>query len=92
MLLLVLVRLREFICFQIGSHPNVYVLDTPGIFPPNLYDAEICAKLALTGLISTKHKQNDYIPVKVLFLYSHSRIAQRAYWVGYLMQELSRMI
>ncbi|CAB81166.1 putative protein [Arabidopsis thaliana] len=78
----ILFIISEGLVLQIGSHPNVYVLDTPGIFPPNLYDAEICAKLALTGLISTKHKQNDYIPVKVLFLYSHSRIAQRAYWVG----------
>ncbi|CAA0394533.1 unnamed protein product [Arabidopsis thaliana] len=42
---------KDIMSLKIGSHPNVYVLDTPGIFPPNLYDAEICAKLALTGAI-----------------------------------------
>lgn len=36
--------------FQIGSHPNVYVLDTPGILPPDILDVEVCSKLALTGM------------------------------------------
>lgn len=36
--------------FQIGSHPNIYVLDTPGILPPTIPDAEVCSKLALTGM------------------------------------------
>lgn len=41
-------------CFelQIASHPNIYVLDTPGIFPPKIDDIEVCSKLALTGIIS----------------------------------------
>uniref|UniRef100_A0A9I9CZT4 CP-type G domain-containing protein n=1 Tax=Cucumis melo TaxID=3656 RepID=A0A9I9CZT4_CUCME len=40
-------------CFelQIASHPNVYVLDTPGIFPPKIDNIEVCSKLALTGAI-----------------------------------------
>ncbi|EEF36021.1 GTP binding protein, putative [Ricinus communis] len=33
----------------IGSHPNIYVLDTPGVLPPQIFDAEVCFKLALTG-------------------------------------------
>ena len=37
--------------FQIGSHPNVYVLDTPGVLPPKILDTEIYSKLALTGMI-----------------------------------------
>ncbi|CAH9112859.1 unnamed protein product [Cuscuta epithymum] len=37
--------------FKIASHPNIYVLDTPGILPPNIPDAELCCKLALTGAI-----------------------------------------
>lgn len=37
--------------FQIGSHPNIYVLDTPGILPPQIHDSEVCTKLALTGAI-----------------------------------------
>ncbi|WZZ14606.1 hypothetical protein YC2023_107695 [Brassica napus] len=42
---------KDIMSLKIGSHPNVYVLDTPGVFPPKLLDAEICSKLALTGAI-----------------------------------------
>ncbi|KFK31861.1 hypothetical protein AALP_AA6G167800 [Arabis alpina] len=42
---------KDIMSLKIGSHPNVYVLDTPGVFPPYLIDAEICSKLALTGAI-----------------------------------------
>ncbi|XP_048496732.1 DAR GTPase 2, mitochondrial isoform X2 [Beta vulgaris subsp. vulgaris] len=34
---------------KVASHPNIYVLDTPGILPPQIIDADVCAKLALTG-------------------------------------------
>ncbi|KAL0374174.1 UNVERIFIED_CONTAM: DAR GTPase 2, mitochondrial [Sesamum radiatum] len=30
---------------------NIYVLDTPGVLPPNVIDDGICSKLALTGAI-----------------------------------------
>ncbi|KAK4416120.1 DAR GTPase 2, mitochondrial [Sesamum alatum] len=36
---------------KIASHPNIYVLDTPGVLPPNVIDDGICSKLALTGSI-----------------------------------------
>ncbi|KAL0558085.1 hypothetical protein IC582_006649 [Cucumis melo] len=36
---------------KIASHPNVYVLDTPGIFPPKIDNIEVCSKLVLTGAI-----------------------------------------
>ncbi|XP_055960295.1 DAR GTPase 2, mitochondrial isoform X2 [Mercurialis annua] len=42
---------KDISSFKIGSHPNIYVLDTPGIFPPQILDAEIYFKLALTGAI-----------------------------------------
>ncbi|KAL2921446.1 DAR GTPase 2 mitochondrial [Bienertia sinuspersici] len=35
----------------VASHPNIYVLDTPGILPPNINDMDVCAKLALTGAL-----------------------------------------
>lgn len=35
--------------FQIASHPNIFVLDTPGVLPPDIIDDEVCSKLALTG-------------------------------------------
>lgn len=37
---------------QIASHPSIYVLDTPGVFPAEILDAEVCSNLALTGTIS----------------------------------------
>uniref|UniRef100_A0A7C8ZIV9 G domain-containing protein n=1 Tax=Opuntia streptacantha TaxID=393608 RepID=A0A7C8ZIV9_OPUST len=36
---------------KVASHPNIYILDTPGILAPRIIDAEICAKLALTGAL-----------------------------------------
>ncbi|KAK6924913.1 GTP binding domain [Dillenia turbinata] len=36
---------------KIGSNPNVYILDTPGILPSENLDIEDCSKLALTGAI-----------------------------------------
>lgn len=37
--------------FQIASHPNIFVLDTPGVLPPDIIDDEVCSKLALTGVL-----------------------------------------
>ncbi|XP_021751747.1 DAR GTPase 2, mitochondrial-like [Chenopodium quinoa] len=36
---------------KVASHPSIYILDTPGILPPQLIDVEVCAKLALTGAL-----------------------------------------
>ncbi|XP_062097160.1 DAR GTPase 2, mitochondrial [Humulus lupulus] len=43
---------KDISSLKIGSHPNVYVLDTPGVLPPEISDDEVCSKLALTGAIS----------------------------------------
>ncbi|GFP93896.1 ribosome biogenesis GTPase a [Phtheirospermum japonicum] len=37
---------------KIASHPNTYVLDTPGVLPPDMTDDGVCSKLALTGAIN----------------------------------------
>ncbi|XP_065865169.1 DAR GTPase 2, mitochondrial [Euphorbia lathyris] len=42
---------KDISSLKIGSHPNIYVLDTPGILPPQILDADICSKLAITGAI-----------------------------------------
>ncbi|KAM1706012.1 hypothetical protein ACFX2K_028213 [Malus domestica] len=36
---------------KIASHPNIYVLDNPGVLPPHILDDDVCTKLALTGTI-----------------------------------------
>ncbi|XP_062174944.1 DAR GTPase 2, mitochondrial isoform X2 [Alnus glutinosa] len=42
---------KDIISLKIGSHPNIYVLDTPGVLPPKIPDTEVCSKLSLTGSI-----------------------------------------
>ncbi|KAF5446059.1 hypothetical protein F2P56_031718 [Juglans regia] len=42
---------KDISSLKIGSHPNVYVLDTPSVLPPEILDDEVCSKLALTGSI-----------------------------------------
>ncbi|EXB70678.1 Ribosome biogenesis GTPase A [Morus notabilis] len=42
---------KDISSLKIGSHPNIYVLDTPGILPPEISDVEVCSKLALTGAV-----------------------------------------
>ncbi|KAL6981432.1 hypothetical protein U1Q18_023061 [Sarracenia purpurea var. burkii] len=43
---------KDISSLKIGSHPNIYVLDTPGILPPEILDAEVCSKLSLIGTIN----------------------------------------
>lgn len=42
---------KDISSLKIGSNPNIYILDTPGVLPPEILDAEVCSKLALTGSI-----------------------------------------
>ncbi|XP_057540454.1 DAR GTPase 2, mitochondrial isoform X5 [Amaranthus tricolor] len=47
-----LFRLNHYVAilgFQVASHPNIYVLDTPGILPPQIIDVNVNANFALTG-------------------------------------------
>lgn len=43
---------KEISSFKIASHPNIFVLDTPGVLPPDIIDDKVCSKLALTGAIA----------------------------------------
>ncbi|XXG77938.1 hypothetical protein AAC387_Pa08g1987 [Persea americana] len=42
---------KDISSFKIASHPNLYVLDTPGVLAPEVLDVEMGSKLALTGAI-----------------------------------------
>uniref|UniRef100_A0A1D1XTV6 Mitochondrial GTPase 1 n=1 Tax=Anthurium amnicola TaxID=1678845 RepID=A0A1D1XTV6_9ARAE len=42
---------KDISSYKIASHPNIYVLDTPGILLRELSDAETASKIALTGAI-----------------------------------------
>ncbi|XP_057540461.1 DAR GTPase 2, mitochondrial isoform X6 [Amaranthus tricolor] len=40
---------KEISGLKVASHPNIYVLDTPGILPPQIIDVNVNANFALTG-------------------------------------------
>ncbi|XP_061339029.1 DAR GTPase 2, mitochondrial [Gastrolobium bilobum] len=42
---------KDIRSFKIGSHPNIYVLDTPGVLSPDVPDVDTLSKLILTGAI-----------------------------------------
>jgi len=60
---------------QIASHPSIYVLDTPGVFPAEILDAEVCSNLALTGTISKTLSPANFFG----FSSKHSRKSQFSY-------------
>ncbi|XP_057540437.1 DAR GTPase 2, mitochondrial isoform X3 [Amaranthus tricolor] len=41
---------KEISGLKVASHPNIYVLDTPGILPPQIIDVNVNANFALTDL------------------------------------------
>lgn len=44
--------LKLLLSIQIGSHPNIYVLDTPAILSPKVPNVDILSKLILTGMFN----------------------------------------
>ncbi|XP_057457944.1 DAR GTPase 2, mitochondrial-like isoform X2 [Lotus japonicus] len=42
---------KDIRSFKIGSHPNIYVLDTPAVLSPEVPDVDVISKLILTGAI-----------------------------------------
>ncbi|XP_054784236.1 DAR GTPase 2, mitochondrial-like isoform X1 [Prosopis cineraria] len=58
---------RDIRSFKIASHPNIYVLDTPGVLPPEILDVDVCSKLILTGaikdLIGTKELAQYFLAI-----------------------------
>ena len=41
---------ETLLSIQIGSHPNIYVLDTPAVLSPEIPDVDVLSKLILTGM------------------------------------------
>ncbi|MED6210462.1 hypothetical protein PIB30_064338 [Stylosanthes scabra] len=42
---------KDIRSFKIGSHPNIFVLDTPGVLSHDVPDDDVLSKLILTGAI-----------------------------------------
>lgn len=48
----------KLLIFQVASHPNIYVLDTPGVLSPVFFNDESGPLLALTG---TSYNGNPWL-------------------------------
>ncbi|KAL5231034.1 hypothetical protein ABZP36_029810 [Zizania latifolia] len=59
---------RDIIGYKVASHPNIYVLDTPGVLPPVFVNDESGPQLALTGAIKDSMLQECEIAQFLLAL------------------------
>ncbi|RDX70193.1 DAR GTPase 2, mitochondrial, partial [Mucuna pruriens] len=69
---------KDIRSFKIGSHPNIYVLDTPAILSPKVPNVDVLSKLILTGAIGdflVKRKE-----VAQYFLAIHNSSEQYKKW------------
>ncbi|KAJ0784192.1 putative GTP binding domain, P-loop containing nucleoside triphosphate hydrolase [Helianthus annuus] len=66
---------KDIISLKIASHPNVYILDTPGILPPEIADVERSSKLALTGIFLQRLVVDDAGAIAD-YLFDQSELAQ----------------
>jgi len=44
--------LKLLLSIQIGSHPNIYVFDSPAILSPKIPNVAVLSKLILTGMFN----------------------------------------
>ncbi|XP_020249555.1 DAR GTPase 2, mitochondrial [Asparagus officinalis] len=69
---------KDIISYKIASHPNIYILDSPGVLYPEVTDDDYGSKLALTGAI--KDSLLDEIKVAQYFLLILSSSEQYKFW------------
>lgn len=58
---------RHIDYFQVNSNPVIYIMDTPGIMPPKIYNPESGLKLSICGNIKDKIAGKDMICDYLLF-------------------------
>ncbi|GMN20366.1 hypothetical protein TIFTF001_045323 [Ficus carica] len=60
---------KDISSLKIGSHPNIYVLDTPGVLPPKISDVEVFSKLALTVNMRIEGtRKHDKPPIRLTYV------------------------
>ncbi|KAG5000336.1 hypothetical protein JHK87_021408 [Glycine soja] len=80
---------KDIRSFKIGSHPNIYVLDTPAILSPKVPNVDILSKLILTGAIGdclVRRKE-----VAQHFLAIHNSSEQYKKWAKLSMKDNDRL-
>ncbi|XP_062205792.1 DAR GTPase 2, mitochondrial-like [Phragmites australis] len=63
---------RDISGYKVASHPNIYVLDTPGVLSPRFVNDDSGSRLALTGAIKDSLLE-DYDTVQFLLAIVNSR-------------------
>ncbi|KAK7401553.1 hypothetical protein VNO78_13122 [Psophocarpus tetragonolobus] len=80
---------KDIRSFKIGSHPNIYVLDTPAILSPKVPNVDVLSKLILTGAIA------DFLvrkkDVAQFFLSIHNCSEQYKKWEKLSMKDNERL-
>ncbi|XP_052727173.1 DAR GTPase 2, mitochondrial isoform X2 [Vigna angularis] len=79
---------KDIRSFKIGSHPNIYVLDTPAILSPKVPNAAVLSKLILTGAVEdclVRRKE-----VAQYFLAIHNSSDQYKKWAKLYMKDNGR--
>jgi len=70
---------RHIDYFKINNEPVVYIMDTPGIMPPKIYNVESGIKLAIAGNIKDKITGKEIICDYLLFCLNKSDSNQQSY-------------
>ncbi|CAJ1958339.1 unnamed protein product [Sphenostylis stenocarpa] len=76
---------KDIRSFKIGSHPNIYVLDTPAILSPKVPNVAVLSKLILTGAVGdclVRRKE-----VAQYFLAMHNSSEQYKKWARLSMKD-----
>lgn len=78
---------RHIDFFKVNLEPLIYIMDTPGIMPPKIYDAESGLKLSICGNIKEKIAGKDIIADYLLYTLNKSQINVKEYLKAFRMKD-----
>jgi ribosome biogenesis GTPase A len=78
---------RHIDYFKVNLQPLIYIMDTPGIMPPKIYNVESGLKLSICGNIKDKIAGKDLIADYLLYTLNKSQINVKEYLKVFRMKE-----
>ncbi len=78
---------RHIDFFKVNLEPLIYIMDTPGIMPPKIYNVESGLKLSICGNIKDKIAGKDIIADYLLYTLNKSQINVKEYLKTFRMKE-----
>jgi len=78
---------RHIDFFKVNLEPLIYIMDTPGIMPPKIYNVESGLKLSICGNIKDKIAGKDIIADYLLYTLNKSQINIKEYLKTFRMKE-----